>query len=330
MKALVYTGDLEVTYRDEPDTIAAAGNILVKVEASGICGSDMHAYHGHDERRVPPLILGHEAAGIALGGRYEGQKVAVNPITTCGVCRDCLSARTNLCKHREIIGMRLPGAFAEYVDMPEANLIPVPDKLTQQHASLMEPTAVSLHSVILAEKILHRPISECRTLVIGGGAIGLLAALILNQKGTREIFLSETADARRETIKNTDCCEVFDPLSQARPEENSFDLVIDAVGSGATRADSCRFARPGGVISHIGLQDNVDGLDTRKLTLQEITFIGNYTYTVADLNASLDLLASGGLGSLDWLEIRPMSEGASAFREIHQAQTQAPKIILQP
>lgn len=330
MKALVYTGDLEVVYRDEPDTQASAGNVLVKVDASGICGSDMHAYHGHDERRVPPLILGHEAAGIALSGRYEGQRVAINPITTCGVCPDCISARTNLCSQREIIGMRLPGAFAEYVDMPESNLIPVPQGLSQQHASLMEPTGVSLHSVILAEKILHRPISECRTLVIGGGAIGLLAALILKQKGAAEIYLSETSDARRRTVQGTGCCEVFDPLSGGRPDENSFDLVIDAVGSGPTRADSCRFTRPGGVISHIGLQDNVEGLDTRKLTLQEITFIGNYTYTVADLHASLDLLAAGGLGTLNWLEIRPMSEGASAFREIHQAQTSAPKIILQP
>jgi len=330
MKALVYTANLEVVYRDEPDTQATDGNILVRVEASGICGSDMHAYHGHDERRVPPLILGHEAAGVALGGKYEGQRVAINPIVTCGNCSDCIAGRTNLCAQREIIGMRLPGAFAEYVDMPESSLIPIPANLSQSHASLMEPTAVSLHSVILAEKILHRPVSECKTLVIGGGAIGLLAALILKQKGAAAIFLSETSDARRQTVAKTGCCEVFDPLGNERPHENSFDLVIDAVGSGATRADSCRFARPGSVISHIGLQDNAEGIDTRKLTLQEIIFVGNYTYTVTDLHASLNLLAQGGLGSLDWLQIRPLAEGASAFREIHQGQAQAPKIILEP
>jgi len=330
MKALVYTGDLEVVYRDEPDTQPAEGNVLVRVEASGICGSDMHAYHGHDERRVPPLILGHEAAGVALSGRYEGQRVAINPISTCGVCSDCVAARTNLCAEREIIGMRLAGAFAEFVDMPEANLIPVPEKLSQQHASLMEPTAVSLHSVLLAEQIMHRPVSECRALVIGGGAIGLLAALILKNKGAAEIYLSETSDVRRQTVEQTGCCQVFDPLGNQRPDENSFDLVIDAVGSGATRADACRFARPGSVISHIGLQDAAEGLDTRKLTLQEITFVGNYTYTVSDLHASLKLLADGGLGSLEWVQVRPLSEGASAFREIHQGQSKAPKIVLEP
>ena len=290
----------------------------------------MHAYHGHDERRVPPLILGHEAAGLVTEGELAGTRVAINPLMTCGKCRYCIEGRTNLCPQREIIGMRLPGAFAEQVAVNADNLIPLPEGMSELAASLMEPTAVSLHSVVLAERVLSRPLSEARVLVIGGGAIGLLAALVANHKSAAQIMLAETGTARRATIADTGCCEVFDPLGTAVPEAGSFDLVIDAVGSAATRRSACAYAAPGGVISHIGLQDNDDGLDVRRLTLQEITLIGNYTYSVTDLHVSLDLLARNALGDLAWVEARPLADGDAAFRDIHTGQCAAPKIVLHP
>jgi threonine dehydrogenase-like Zn-dependent dehydrogenase len=330
MKALVYTATQELEFRDEPDPVAGELEVLVKVEASGICGSDMHAYHGHDERRIPPLILGHEAAGIVMSGQYEGQRMVLNPLVTCGVCADCHAGRSNLCQSREIIGMRHAGAFAQYVTIAERNLIAIPDGLDMVHASLMEPAAVSLHSIVLAEKVMHRPLSESSALVIGGGAIGLLAALFLAQKGTARIMLSETSASRRKTVEHNGCCEVFDPLGKQLPAESSFDLIVDAVGSGATRRDASRYARQGGIITHIGLQDNEPGLDIRRLTLQEITFIGNYTYTHTDLQAALGAIASGALCSLDWVEARPLAEGARAFEDIHLSKTEAPKIVLLP
>ena len=330
MKALVYDGKETLNYRDMPDPAPAAGEHLIKVEAVGICGSDMHAYHGHDERRVPPLILGHEACGTVLEGRYKGQRKAINPLVSCGNCDDCVAGRTNLCASREIIGMRKAGAFAEYVSITESNLVDMPESMDSVKASLMEPAAVSLHSIVMAERILHRPLSESSALVIGGGAIGLLAALFLAQKGTSRIFLAETSAARRATVEKTGCCEVFDPLDGVCPPKGSFDLVVDAVGSSATRRDSSAYTRAGGVISHIGLQDNDAGLDTRRLTLQEITFIGNYTYTPTDLRAALAAIDRGAIGPLDWVETRPLSDGDSAFRDIHQNNTEAPKIVLLP
>lgn len=317
-------------FRDEPEPVPQAQEALVKVEAAGICGSDMHAYHGHDARRIPPLILGHEAAGLVQTGKFAGQRMAINPLITCGNCVDCINGRTNLCADRELIGMRLAGAFADLVTLPESNLISLPEGLDATKASLMEPTAVSLHAIILAEKILHRALTECRALVIGGGAIGLLAALILRQKGTREVHLAETNPGRRDTVVKAGIANVFDPGSTDKPQENSFELVIDAVGSGKTRMASSRFVRQGGVISHIGLQDNDAGLDTRKLTLQEITFIGNYTYTPADLQASLVALADGSLGSLEWVQELPLSRGAQAFADIHTGNAVSPKIVLIP
>lgn len=330
MKALVYTGTQAMAYRDEPEPELPANHSLVRIEASGICGSDMHAWHGLDERRVPPLILGHEAAGTVVQGRHNGKRVAINPLIACGRCIDCLSGRTNLCASRELIGMRLAGAFADYVSITDDNLIEVPDHADINAAALMEPTAVSLHTIALIERLRHRPVSEAQVLIIGGGAIGLLAALLLAQKGVSRCTLAETNNLRRNVVSQTGCCSVIDPLGPQKPDDNSFDVVIDAVGSGITRAESCRVVRPGGIIGHIGLQDNNAGLDTRKLTLQEILFIGTYTYTVADLHAALSLLADAQLGDLAWLQNVPLSEGADAFQAIHDGSMASPKVILHP
>lgn len=330
MKALVYTGTQEVQYREEPSPVQPLdGEALLHIDACGLCGSDMHAYHGLDARRVPPLILGHEATGVVQNGERAGERVIVNPLISCGCCFDCLNGRTNLCAERELIGMRLAGAFAEQIVVPEKNLLAMPADMDVAHASLTEPTAVSLHCVALVERVLARPISEARTLVIGAGAIGVLAALVLQSKGCSEVYIGDTNALRRATAEKYNFGHVYDPLS-AEPEAGSFDVVIDAVGSGRTRASSSQLVKPGGVICHAGLQDDADGLDTRRLTLQEVTFIGAYTYSVADLMASIDAIYSGKLGSLEWLEKRPLSDGGSAFADVHNGVTGAPKIVLYP
>lgn len=330
MKALVYTGTQEVQYKEQPAPASPKnGEVLINVDACGLCGSDMHAYHGLDARRVPPLILGHEATGVIQNGDRSGERVIVNPLISCGQCIDCLSGRTNLCVERELIGMRLAGAFAEQLVIPETNLLTMPADMDIAQASLTEPTAVSLHCVTMAERVLNRPISEARAVVIGAGAIGVLAALVLKSKGCANVYLGDTNALRRETAARYDFGHVYDPLS-AEPEHGSFDLVIDAVGSGKTRQSSSRLARAGGVICHAGLQDEEAGLDTRRLTLQEITFIGNYTYTVPDLVASVNAIYTGKLGKLEWLEKRPLSDGASAFADVHNGASASPKIVLIP
>ncbi|MDH3673282.1 MAG: alcohol dehydrogenase catalytic domain-containing protein [Gammaproteobacteria bacterium] len=330
MKALVYTDTLEVQYRDEPDPVPGPGEALVKIEAVGICGSDMHAYHGHDARRIPPLILGHEAVGVVQNGAQQGKRVVLNPLMTCGTCDHCQGGRSNLCAERELVGMRLAGAFAQYIAIPERNLLDMPQDMDPVIASLAEPAATSLHAIYLAEKVLHRPLSECRALVLGGGSIGAFAALMLKGKGCVDVYLGDTNPLRRHTAEELGCCNVYDPLGDDLPEENSFDLVIDAVGSGRTRSASCSFVKSGGVISHVGLQDNEPGLDTRRITLEEITFLGNYTYSAVDLRAAIKALYRGALGALDWVETRLLSDGAAAFREIHEGKAAAPKIVLRP
>jgi 2-desacetyl-2-hydroxyethyl bacteriochlorophyllide A dehydrogenase len=328
MKALVYTAEHTTEYRDEPDPVCEDGEVLIQVEAVGICGSDMHAWHGHDPRRVPPLILGHEACGIVVGGPTTGTRVVVNPLITCGECAFCQSGRANLCATRELIGMRLPGAFAEHVVLPARNLIEVPDGMEPVVAALTEPCATAWHALTLALRALWRPLAECRALVIGGGSVGLLGALILKAWGARDIRLAETNQLRLETAIAAGV-DAFDP--RATPaEEDAYELVLDAVGSVGTRASATFAVNPGGVIAHVGLQEWAGNFDARTLTLQEITLVGVYTYTDCDLRASLNALHAGRLGSLQWLEQRPLSDGAAAFNDLDANQTRAAKIILQP
>jgi 2-desacetyl-2-hydroxyethyl bacteriochlorophyllide A dehydrogenase len=328
MKALVYTANEEMTYRDEPEPVAQAGDALIAIESVGICGSDMHAYLGHDERRVPPLILGHEAVGTVLEGADRGRRVVLNPLITCGVCDKCLGGRQNLCAQRDLIGMYRAGAFAEKIAIPERNLITVPDDMSGAHAALTEPGATGLHAVLLAERIINRPLSESRALVIGAGSVGLLTALILRDKGVEEIVVADTNPLRRQLVEQFCDFTLLDPLhEQAAPQY--FDCVFDAVGGGVTRDQAVLACRSGGVIVHIGLMDSKGSMDIREITLREITFIGTYTYTPVDLRTTLKKLHSGALGDLGWIEQRPLAAGAQAFDELLHGRCAAPKIVLQ-
>ncbi len=166
--------------------------------------------------------------------------------------------------------------------------------------------------------------------MLGGGAIGIAVSLILYSHGCRNIRLGETNALRRQTVLATQVCDVYDPINDPAPEADSWDIVIDAVGGAPTRQVGSQAVKPGGTIVHIGLMDNEGGLDIRKLTLQEVTFIGCYTYTMVDVRATVKALYSGALGPLDWVEQHPLSEGASAFADLSSGQTPAAKIVLTP
>jgi len=329
MKALIYTGPSTLAYADSADPNPQGGEALIKVDSIGICGSDMHAYLGHDDRRPAPLILGHEAAGIVVGGEKDGQRVTINPLVTCGECSACLSGRDNLCPDRQIISMPpRQGGFAEYLSMPMANLGEIPDGFPMEKACMAEPIACGWHAARLAHGALHSGMSSARALVIGGGAIGVGAALSLACFGVQDVTVLEPNKARRDYLKRTIDSPVLDPADLA--EGDLFDLVIDGAGFAQTRNTASTVTRPGGVIMHIGLGGGEGGLDIRRMTLQEITFIGTYTYTAEDFRATALAMFEGRLGALDWYETRPLADGAEAFSEIRAGTVPAPKIILKP
>jgi len=328
MKALVYTGPESLEYRDEQDPVSPT-DVTVQVAACGICGSDMHAYLGHDERRNAPLILGHEAAGKVLDGPLTGKRVAINPLVTCGTCDECVGGRPNLCGERQIISMMpRPGAFAELVTVPQSNIIELPNGMPYEVAALTEPMAVSYHAINLAERALAKPLPAARIVILGGGAIGMGAAHIVRSRGGRDVAIAETSALRRDIINAAGIFQSYTPGGASEPGESTVDLVIDAYGGERSRQAACHLARPGGAIIHIGLASGAGGLDIRKLTLQEIAFIGTYTYTMVEFRETLSGLAAGTFGEIDWTEERSLSDGANAFRELRDGKVATAKIIL--
>ena len=326
MKALIYEAPEQLSYRDTPEPSPRDGELLIRVDSVGICGSDMHAYLGHDERRPAPLILGHEAAGVISGGPRDGERVTINPLVTCGICNVCRSGRENLCAGRQIISMPpREGAFAEWVSMPLQNLVTVPDGVPLQKAALAEPLACGWHGVRLGLRALDGEIDTA--LVLGGGAIGLGAALSLGAQDLNDITIVEPNDLRRAFLQKT--CD-FKVVAEPPGTPAQFDIVIDGVGYAATRDAASTQARPGGVIVHIGLGQARDGLDIRRMTLQEITFIGTYAYTAEDFRQTAAAIFDGRLGSLDWTEVRALKDGWQAFQDIRAGQTASPKLILTP
>lgn len=331
MRALVYTGPNQLAYREEPDPEPRNDEVVVAVDAVGICGSDMHAYHGYDDRRPAPLILGHEAAGVATSGRFKGRRVTINPLVTCGACDECLDGTPHLCRSRQILSMMpRPGAFAELVRVPEQNLVEIPHDLSTTKAALAEPMAVAYHAVQLGLRQLRRPASRATCVVLGGGAIGLASALVLAMAGSGRILVAEPSAGRRATVARSGPFEAYAPGEAGEPAGGSADLVLDAVGAETTRVAACSLARPGGTIVHIGLLPGNGGMDVRRLTLQEITFVGSYCYTMVDFRETVAALASGRLGALDWYEERPLRDGAAAFRDLDAGTTAAAKIIMRP
>lgn len=332
MRALVFTAIETLRFQDAPDPVLAEGQALVRIAASGICGSDMHAYIGHDPRRQPPsLIMGHEAAGVVQTGARAGQRVTINPLVACGTCRACVAGEDNLCPERSLLSLPpAQGCFADMVAIREENLISIPDGVSYDQAALAEPLACGWHAVRLGLRSLSIAASNTNALVIGGGAIGVGVALSLRAQGVEQVTVIEPNDLRRDRLQGVEGFAALAPGDARLPGKNSVDLVIDAVGYAATRAVACDYVRPGGTIVHIGLGDGEGGLDIRRMTLQEITFIGTYTYTPQDFRDTAAAIFDGRLGSLDWTELRPMADGDQAFQDIRAGRVASPKIILTP
>lgn len=324
MKTLTWTGPNVMTMQEAPKPSLSPGWVLLRVQASGICGSEISGYLGHNELRVPPLVMGHEFSGVVeeLGAGVHsiqvGTLVTANPLVSCGTCRHCRAGERERCPDRKIIGINFPGSYAEYVAVPAAQCYAVEDPIL---GAMVEPLACALRAVNQAEVSIGD-----HTLVIGAGIIGLMTAKLLLKAGASRVVVADPNVTRRAAAKAFGATEAVANLDGLR----DLDVVVDAVGLDQTRRDGMNVLVRGGTAVWIGLHENDTTLPGNALVRDETSIRGTFCYRDMDFITAVSLMNHGeGLPQTrDWLDVRPLDVGNAAFAE--QATPTAPfaKIIL--
>jgi threonine dehydrogenase-like Zn-dependent dehydrogenase len=339
MMALSWNAPERMDWEERDVPQPEAGEVLIRVEAVGICGSEIEGYLGHNSLRVPPLVMGHEfcgtieQAGAGVSPEWIGRRVTVNPLLTCGRCPACQSGRVMLCKERKLVGVHRPGAFGQWVAVPESAVHPVPADMNPYRAALTEPLACSLRAARRAME--ESPFAN--VLVFGAGGIGLLSAMTARILGASGIMIADTNNARLDMALSLGFDHAVNPREQsleARIREafgdRGVDVIIDAAGFQPTREAAMRVVNPGGTIMNIGLGIDDTTVPINVQIRNEIRILGSFCYSRQDFRDALALLVSGKITEEGWTEIRPMSQGAEAFSDLTSGRVVNGKIFLDP
>jgi threonine dehydrogenase-like Zn-dependent dehydrogenase len=329
VKALFYPEFGRLCIADVSPPSTEADSAIIRVAACGICGSEIEAFKKRSPRRRPPLVMGHEFCGtvaeIGAGVRNfkVGEKVIAHSLVHCGKCPQCLLGRTHLCSERQVFGMDRPGAFAEYVCVPERSLIRWPETVSAPAATYAEPLANGVH---ISNLTRHLPLET--VLVIGAGPIGLMCQMAISMLRGATVFAVDINWGRVNAAKRLgatvpDAPGFCDAPSwiRSRTANRGVDLVIDAVGSAVTKAQSLACARTGGAVVWIGLHEDSVTLSSYEIVLREKQVLGTYAATVDELGVAAQLLASRR-GDIDFLvHSYPLNEGVTAFEDACSGKT---------
>jgi L-iditol 2-dehydrogenase len=343
MKSLLLSEYNHLEIADMPLPPVGPDEVLVRVEACGICGSDVHGYDGSSGRRIPPIVMGHEAAGtVATVGPQvrsyaEGDRVTFDSTVYCGHCSFCLSGDVNLCDNRQVIGVscgdyRRHGAFAEFVVVPERILYHLPATISFAQAAMLEAVSVALHAV---------RVSEARggetALVLGAGMIGLLTLQAARAAGCSPVLVADVDSTRLELAAQSGADAIIDSSSANLLAEvhkhtgaRGVDLAFEAVGRNETVAAAIDCTRKGGTVTLIGnIQPEVT-LPLQKVVSRQIRLQGSCA-SAGEYPQAIELIANGKIvvGSLI-TAIAALEEGPRWFERLHAREPNLMKIILTP
>lgn len=337
MKALVYTEPRKLEFREWPEPELGLGDALVRVQAVAVCGSDIHGWLGHSRGRVPPLILGHEMAGVVVEVRERdtpvkaGEPVAVYPIIGCEQCRFCTSGRDFLCRRRQVLGLHVAGGFAEYLKVPAKNLYPIPQELGFVRGALVEPLANALHTVGKADEE-RGPVA-----VLGAGPIGLLILQVARQLNFSKIAVVEINANRSAAARKLGADLTANPagadglqLLQRFFGEDGCTAVFDAAGFSPTRQLALKLVRSAGLIVLGGLGEAETSLDFVEVIRREVRMAGAYAYSRREFQIAADWVASGRVSLEGWVSEAPLADGQTIFEELSRPNSTRIKVVLKP
>jgi L-iditol 2-dehydrogenase len=343
MKALLLTSYNQLDLVDLPAPEPREDELLIRIKACGICGSDVHGYDGSTGRRLPPLVMGHEAAGIiesvgkAVSDFRPGDRITFDSTVYCGACFYCLRGQANLCDNREVIGVSTPtfrrmGAFAEFVTVPARIAYHLPDNLPFAHAAMIEAVSVAVHAVSLTPIALDEAV-----LVVGAGMIGLLTLQAVRLSGAGKIMVVDVDEARLELARSLGATHTFnsrnaDVIPQILDHTNGrgADAVIECVGSTAPVKLAIDSVNKGGAVTLVGniaptIELGLQSVVTRQIRLQgSCASSGEYA-------ACISLLSRGAIQVEPLISaVVPLEDGAAWFDRLYHHEPGLLKVVLEP
>ncbi|MDH3584464.1 MAG: galactitol-1-phosphate 5-dehydrogenase [Phycisphaerae bacterium] len=343
MKAMLLCDYRQLEIRDLPAPTCGSGEVLVRIHACGICGSDIHGFDGSSGRRIPPLVMGHEAAGVVAEVGKEvadleaGDRVTFDSMVSCGRCAYCQRGQANLCDDRRVLGVscgdyRKDGCFAEYVAVPRHIVYRVPEELPLEHAAMVEPVSVAVHAVGRADLQ-----AGSRAVVVGCGMIGLLCVQVLRALGCERVLAVDVDDARLELAGQLGAEAGFNPRSTdviqeicSRTEGRGADRVIEAVGASDSVAMAIACTGKGGRVVLVGnIAAQVD-LPLQDVVTRELSVVGSCGCS-GEYPQCIDLMTRGQVRVEPLISrLAPLEQGPELFDRLYQGDSGLMKVMLQP
>ena len=343
MKALVHTEPYKFEFKDVPQPKPGDEEILVRVKAVGICGSDVHGYTGKTGRRIPPIIMGHEASGVveAVGKKAQdiavGDRITFDSTVYCNQCQWCRAGRVNLCDNRQVLGVSIPafrrdGCLAEYVVMPWWITYKLPEAVSFEEAALVEPAAVSMHAARITPIDVNDVVA-----VVGAGPIGLFAIQAVKVKGAGKVIAFDVREERLTLARqlgaditiNPSAGDIVVELKRALGRSD-VDAVLDAVGVPAAFDLGFKIVKRGGHLTLIGNVTPQITMNWQDLIMRELNLHGSFAIA-NEYRAVLDLIAQGRIQTKPLIsKTLPLSEGQGAFDVLHKGDPKLFKIVLHP
>ncbi len=343
MKSLLLKEYLQLEVADFPQPQPKTYEVLIRVAACGICGSDVHGYDGTSGRRIPPIVMGHEAAGtvIATGAEVTkfkaGDRVTFDSTVYCGKCAFCRRGEVNLCDDRQVVGVscgdyRRHGAFAEYIAVPERILYNLPEEMSFPEAAMLEAVSVALHAVRITGGANGRS-----ALVIGAGMIGLLTMQAARAAGYARVLIADMDETRLNLARTLGvdlalCLSGAELTKEILAQTNGFgmDVVLEAVGRNETIAAAIDSVRKGGTVTLIGNITPEVKLPLQKVVSREIRLQGSAASS-GEYPQAIELIANGMIKVKPLITaIAPLEDGAEWFRRLHAHEPNLMKIVLAP
>ena len=342
MKALLHTKPYCLEYTDFPEPQVGDDEVLVRVKACGICGSDVQGFTGKTGRRIPPLIMGHEAAGVVedLGKNvkdfHKGDRVCFDSTVYCNKCQACRQGKYNRCESRQVLGVSVPefkrhGAFAEYVAVPWWIVAGIPDNMSFVQAALLEPVSIGMHAANRA------PITTGDSVVIiGAGTIGLFVLQACRLKGAR-IIICDINEFRLDIARTLGADVVVNPAKVSLKEtvlkgtnSRGADVAFEVVGFAETFTDAISVLKTGGHLVAVGNLQKMAEFNLQELVARELTFTGSYASS-GEFRNGIDLVASGKINVQPLVsDVLPLREGPRAFERLLKAEENLLKVVLEP